>query len=79
MKARTIKKLRKKISKKGYYKKRLDVLTVKLEYWNIFNTFKCDSFFVGSARANYNQLIYDANQPRLSQKADWYLDKIQKL
>ena len=39
MKARKIKKLRKKISKKEYYKKRLHILVSRLEYWHHFYKF----------------------------------------
>ncbi len=77
MKARTIKRLRKKISEKGYYKRRLNDLTLQLENWHNFEINECSSSFVGYERAKYNQLNYDAHQPRLAKKVDWYFSKIE--
>ena len=75
MKARTIKRLRKIISKKGYYEKRLKRISDLLEYWHNFHTFKCDSFFVGYEKAEYNIRIYRANALRLQSKYEWYCKK----
>ena len=75
MKARTIKRLRKVISKVGYYEKRLESISDLLEYWHHFYTFKCDDFFVGYEKAEYNKRIYKANSLRLQSKYEWYCKK----
>ena len=75
MKARTIKMLRKVISKQGYYEKRSKRISDLLEYWHHFHTFKCDSFFVGYEKAEYNIEIYKANALRLRSKYEWYCKK----
>ena len=75
MKARTVKKLRKVISKQGYYEKRLKRISDLLAYWHHFHTFKCDNFFVGWEKAEYNMRIYKANALRLRSKYEWYCKK----
>ena len=51
MNAKGIKRLRKKISQKGYYEKRWDMYAEKCKQWNSFNRWKCNSFFVGCEKA----------------------------
>lgn len=75
MKASKFKKLRKIISKQGYYEKRLECISDLLAYWHHFHTFKCDSFFVGWEKAEYNMRIYKANALRLRSKYEWYCKK----
>ena len=75
MKASKFKKLRKVISKQGYYEKRLEQISDLLAYWNHFHTFKCDSFFVGYEKAEYNMRKYKANSLRLRSKYEWYCKK----
>ena len=75
MKARTIKILRKVISKEGYYEKRLEHISDLLQYWHHFHTFKCDDFFVGYEKAEYNMSKYRANALRLNVKYKWYCKK----
>jgi len=75
MKASKIKKLRKIISKQGYYEKRLEQISDLLAYWHHFHTFKCDSFFVGYEKAEYNMRKYKANSLRLRSKYEWYCKK----
>jgi hypothetical protein len=76
MKARTIKKLRKKILSKGYYKERAEHFSNELENLNDFYTSKCNSFFVGYERAEYNRRIYDSYYGRISAKFDWYMERL---
>lgn len=74
MKARTIKKLRKKILSKGYYKERAEHFSNELENLNDFYDFKCDSLFVGSEGAEYHSMIYDSyHYGRISAKFDYYM------
>ena len=75
MRASKIKKLRKIISKQGYYEKRLEQISDLLEYWHHFHTFKCDSFIVGYEKAEYNMRKYKANALRLRSKYEWYCKK----
>jgi hypothetical protein len=76
MKAKTIKKLRNKISKKGYYEKRWSVFADKCREWDRFNDFKCNSFFVGEHAAKRNQWMYDKYGRRDMAKCDYYRRKV---
>lgn len=76
MKARQFRKLRKKIAKKGYYQKRYEALLKRIKRWEDFYKFECSDFFRGSDLADYNNDIYEANAPRLKQKADWYKQRL---
>lgn len=76
MKAKTIKKLRKKISQKGYYERRWDLYSVKCKKWESFNRWECNSFFVGSQRAERNQYIYDTEGLRDIRKCEYYRRKV---
>ena len=75
MKVITIKRFRKIISKQGNYEKRLKCISDLLEDWHHFYTFKCDDFFVGYEKAEYNIRIYRANALRLQSKYEWYCKK----
>jgi hypothetical protein len=79
MKARHIKKLRKKISKSGYHQKRLELFKEKLKEWRHFQQFECVEFFRGEELANHNQSIYDKEQPRDVKKFNYYVNKIKEL
>lgn len=72
MKAKTIKKLRKIISQKGYYEKRWEKFADKCKKWESFNKFKCNSFFVGSDAAKRNQWVYNKYGKRDMGKCDYY-------
>lgn len=76
MKAKTVKKLREKISKKGYYEKRWEKFANKCKQWTRFNKFKCDSFFVGDDAAKRNQWIYNKYAKRDIGKCDYYRRKV---
>lgn len=76
MKARTIKKLRNKISQKGYYENRWAEFADKCKKWDSFNTFKCNSFFVGYNAAKLNKWIYKKFGKRDMAKCDYYRRKV---
>ena len=76
MKAKVIRRLRKKISSNDYYYKRADKLSEQLEYLDSFRVFKCNSFFVGDERATFNRIEYRSKYPRLSRKFNWYMDRL---
>lgn len=75
MKARHIRKLRKKISQPDYYRKRYEEILGMLKGWNRFLSFECSSFFVGSTCAAYNKEVYRYNTSRLEKKARWYKER----
>lgn len=76
MKARTIRRLRKEISKKGYYEKRWRKFAEECKRWDRFNTFECNSFFVGENKAQLNQWIYDKHAEKAMKKCDYYRRKV---
>lgn len=76
MKSRHIKKLRIKIIKKGYYKKRLDELLSKEKDLNHFFHFECNEFFVGYHNCKVNLAKYNKNIDRLSAKIEFYINKL---
>ena len=76
MKARKIRKLRNKISKKGYFENRWSEFAEKSRKWDRFNTFKCNSFFVGYDAAKRNQWIYNRYGKRDIRKCDYYRRKV---
>lgn len=76
MKARTIRKLRKIISKEGYYEKRWDMYAERCYQWKRFNRFECNSFVVGSQKAERNQYIYDTKGMRDIRKCDYCCKKV---
>lgn len=75
MKARRIKRLRKKIAKKGYYFSRYKNLAEELSRWKRFEKFECSPHFVGRELSLLNTKIYEANAPRLMRKARWYKER----
>ena len=76
MKARKIKRLRRKIAKKGYFLSRYKDLAEQVKRWRSFYYFRCDGFFVGSELEEYNKQIYEANAPRVERKAAWYKKRL---
>lgn len=76
MKARKIKRLRRKIAKNGYFLSRYKDLAEQVERWKRFYDFKCNRFFVGSELEEYNTQIYEANAPRIERKAAWYKKRL---
>lgn len=78
MNAKKIKRLRKKISQKGYYEKRWNIYAEKCRKWNSFNRWECNSFFVGFEKAERNQYIYDTKGMRDIRKCDYYRRKVKK-
>lgn len=76
MKAKTIRKLRKKISQKGYYEERWDIYAEKCRQWERFNRWQCNSFFVGFEKAERNQYIYDTEGSRDIKKCNYYRRKV---
>jgi hypothetical protein len=75
MKARRIKRLRKVVAKADYYRRRYIKLLDALSAWSHFYDFKCDPFFVGREKAEYNKRLFNRNVPRLRRKAEWYKAK----
>ena len=76
MKAKTIKKLREKISKKGYYEKRWEKFANKCTQWTRFYKFKYNSFFVGDDAEKRNQWVYNKYAKRDIGKCDYYRRKV---
>lgn len=72
MKAKHIKKLKKKKSSPHYYRMRYERLQNFLVKWHNFYRFKCNKFFVSSDVAAYNKEIYAYNVARIKRKAYWY-------
>jgi hypothetical protein len=54
-----IRKLRKKLSNKKWLQGKYAQLTSASEEWHTFKDFKCNSFFVGYEKSQYNQMLYD--------------------
>jgi len=79
MKARHIRKLRKKILSPDYNRKRYEELLDCLKDWRNFAEFKCNSFFVGYEQAQYNIAIHNKNVPRLEKKAEWYRKRLENV
>lgn len=76
MKARTIRRLRKKISKKGYYEDRWEMFAEKCKQWKRFERWECNSFFVGYEAAERNRWIYNTEGKRDMAKCDYYRRKV---
>ena len=67
--------LKHKVLSKGYYQSRLDLFMQREKYWNDFETFKCNDFFVGYASAEVNRELYNNNIFRIRAKVRWYAKK----
>lgn len=76
MKAKTIRKLRNKISQKGYYEKRWEMYAEKCHQWKRFDRWECNDFFVGCQKAERNQYIYNTQGLRDMRKCDYYSRKV---
>lgn len=76
MNARTIRRLRKKISKKGYYEERWEEFAKKCKQWERFHRWECNSFFVGYEAARRNNWIYKKEGERDMKKCDYYRKKV---
>lgn len=74
-----IKKLRKKISKKGYWDERWDLYSKKCKEWNDFWRWECRSFFVGEERARRNQYKYNKFGERDIKKCYYYERKAKEM
>ena len=46
------------------------------KYWNNFETFECNDFFVGYASAEVNRQLYNKNIFRIRAKVRWYAKKV---
>ena len=68
--------LKHKVLSKGYYQSRLDLFMQREKYWNDFETFKCNDFFVGYASAEVNRELYNKNIFRVRAKVRWYAKKV---
>ena len=68
--------LKHKVLLKGYYQSRLDLFMQREKYWNDFETFKCNDFFVGDASAEVNRQLYNKNIFRIRAKVRWYAKKV---
>lgn len=76
MKARQIRKLRRRISSKGYYQERLDYWLNKCSQMHTFYKFECNEFFRGHKVASHNIGVYNREMPRIEAQIDWYERKI---
>ena len=78
MKARQIRKLRKRISANGYYQERLEYWLRKCQQMDSFYKFECSEFFRGHVVATYNLKIYNRDMPRFEARVKWYEHKLDK-
>ena len=60
--------LKRKVLSKGYYQSRLYLFMKREKYWNNFETFECNDFFVGYASAEVNRQLYNKNIFRIRAK-----------
>ena len=67
--------LKRKVLSKGYYQSRLYLFMKREKYWNNFETFECNDFFVGYASAEVNRQLYNKNIFRIRAKVRWYAKK----
>ena len=79
MKARTIRRLKKRISNRDYCQKRLDYWLWKGKELNTFYKFECSEFFRGATVANCNLRRYNREIPRIEAQIRWYERKINEL
>ena len=68
--------LKHKVLSKGHYQSRLDLFMQREKYWNNFETFECNDFFVGYASAEVNRELYNKNIFRVRAKVRWYAKKV---
>ena len=68
--------LKRKVLSKGYYQSRLYLFMKREKYWNNFETFECNDFFVGYASAEVNRQLYNKNIFRIRAKVRWYAKKV---
>ena len=68
--------LKHKVLSKGYYQSRLYLFMKREKYWNNFETFECNDFFVGYASAEVNRELYNKNIFRIRAKVRWYAKKV---
>ena len=68
--------LKRKVLSKGYYQSRLYLFMKREKYWNNFETFECNDFFVGYASAEVNRELYNKNIFRVRAKVRWYAKKV---
>ena len=68
--------LKHKVLSKGYYQSRLYLFMKREKYWNNFETFECNDFFVGYASAEVNRELYNKNIFRVRAKVRWYAKKV---
>ena len=78
MKARKIKKIRKKISTPGYWEERWNFWSKKSKELNTFYKFECSTTFSGDERAEYNYYIYKRDRDRVCAQCKWYKEKTLK-
>ena len=76
MKARKIKRLRRKIAKNGYFFSRYKDLEEQVRRWERFYYFRCNYNFANREFKEYNKQIYEANAPRVERKAAWYKKRL---
>lgn len=76
MNARTIRRLRKKISKKGYYEERWEMFAEECDQWDKFKTFECNSCIVGVYKSQINLWIYYRHAEKAIKKCDYYRRKV---
>ena len=72
MKAKHIRRLRKRIVAPGYYEKRLQYWLKVSSELETFWKFECSDFFRGSTTARHNQRRYNRDNPRVESKIAWY-------
>ena len=76
MRARHIRKLRKKILQNDYYNNRLEKYKKELGDLKTFYTFECSEFFRGEKVAKYNTKIYYEKITRVERRFDHYVNKV---
>lgn len=63
-----IRKLRKRLKDRKFLEKMYNKLTIESDNLNRFRMFECDSLFTGYERAEYNRIIYDKKNKKLSRQ-----------
>lgn len=66
-----IKKLRKKLQDKKWLEKKYERLADEAQSWDSFRQFKCNNFFVGYEKAEFNLRKYNKNIKRVERQIDF--------